>query len=104
MLPRPALDVLHIAGELADIERLDIKRHGSALWEAIGSRAELWAGIPSGPFHDRAAFRKWLDERTRRPTQALLAIIDKRGAEPQPAGLFFQIGRAPCRESGCKNV
>lgn len=89
MLPRPALDVLHLAGEQADLERLDLKRHTSELWDAIGKRAELWAGIPSGPFHDRAGFRKWLDERIRRPTQALLAIMDKRGERPVAAGLFF---------------
>lgn len=89
MLPRPALDVLHLAGELVDLERLDVKRHTGELWDSIGSRAELWAGIPSGPFHDRTIFRKWLDERTRRPTQALLAIMDKRGERPVAAGLFF---------------
>jgi len=90
-LPCPPIDAGALPGRTVDLERLDVVRHGSALWNAIGHDDELWTWIPSGPFADETEFRSWLIDRAERPTQALYAVIDKTGAEPTPAGLYMAL-------------
>ena len=60
-LPRPSLDAETLPGRTVDLERAEVIRHGLDLWRSIGSRDELWGGIPSGPFEDEHAFLDWLD-------------------------------------------
>ena len=59
-LPRPHPDAPILPGRLVDLERLDIARHASGLWLAVGRDAKLWAMIPPGPFADEAAFTAYL--------------------------------------------
>ena len=45
------------------------------------------AGIPSGPFADKATFRTWLKDRASRDGQVLYAIRDKKSGKS--VGLYF---------------
>jgi RimJ/RimL family protein N-acetyltransferase len=81
-------------GRLVDLERLDITRHASGLWEAVGRHAGLWAMIPPGPFADEAAFLEWLTPRAERTDVALYAIVEKTGGRTV-AGLFLLLGVNP---------
>lgn len=90
-LPCPPIDAGILTGRTVDLERLDVVRHGTALWRAIGHDAALWTWIPSGPFADETEFRSWLIDRGDRATQALYAVIDKAAAEPAPAGLYMAL-------------
>ncbi|MFZ5669617.1 MAG: GNAT family N-acetyltransferase [Pseudomonadota bacterium] len=93
-LPRPAIDDLRVPGRTVDLERADVMIHGDDLWRAIGSRDDLWTGIPSGPFADRDAFIDWLADRCRRDDQRAYAILDKTG-EPRAEGLLFLLQVKP---------
>jgi RimJ/RimL family protein N-acetyltransferase len=64
-----------------------VDRHRRELWEAIGSRTELWSEIPPGPFATEDAFREWLHSRSTQPGQVLYAIVEK--TSRQAVGLFF---------------
>ncbi len=94
-LPRPALDADILPGRTVDLERADVIRHGLDLWRAIGSRDELWGGIPSGPFGDEHAFLDWLASRIERDDQLAFAIIDKTDGGREAAGLFFLLQLKP---------
>ena len=96
-LPRPPLLDDLIAGRTIDLERADSGRHGRDLWRAIGSRDELWPGIPSGPFGDEAAFLDWLADRIDRVDQRAFAIIDKTDGGREAAGLFVLLQVKPDR-------
>jgi RimJ/RimL family protein N-acetyltransferase len=90
LLPCPPLDAGIIVGRTVDLERLDVARHGSGLWAAIGSEDDLWTWIPSGPFPDEAAFGAWLTDRNQKPTQSLYTVIDKTDPRgPTPAALYM---------------
>lgn len=89
VLPRPPLEDELVTGRTVDLERGDVLRHGLDLWAAIGSRDELWGGIPSGPFPTQPAFLDWLADRCGRADQRAYAVIDKTGADRRAVGLFF---------------
>ncbi len=93
-LPYAVPDAPVRQGRLVDLERLDIARHASGLWQAVGRHAGLWAMIPPGPFADEAAFLEWLTPRAERADVALYAIVDKTG-ERTVAGLFLLLGINP---------
>jgi len=94
-LPRPPLDDETIAGRTVDLERANLLRHGEDLWRAIGSRDELWGGIPSGPFESETVFYDWLGDRLGREDQRAFAIIDKTDGGREAAGLFFLLQVKP---------
>lgn len=51
-------------GRYIRLEKLDPKRHGEDLWEALQgteSDQKLWDYLPYGPFHDLEPFYIWLD-------------------------------------------
>lgn len=96
LLPCPPIDAGVLVGRTVDLERLDVARHGPALWTAIGSRDDLWTWIPSGPFPDEAAFKAWLTDRGARAGQTLYAVIDKTDpAGPTPAALYMALSTNP---------
>lgn len=96
LLPCPPIDAGLLAGRTVDLERLDIVRHAPALWEAIGSRDDLWTWIPSGPFPTLEDFTAWLADRSQRPTQSLYAVIDKSDPRgPTPAALYMALSINP---------
>lgn len=88
-LPRPSLDAPLLPGRTVDLERVDVARHASGLWRAIGTDASLWEHIPPGPFDEEAAFTAWLESRAGTAGQTLYAIIDKRAGGRVEAGLFL---------------
>ncbi|MDP1630633.1 MAG: GNAT family protein [Caulobacter sp.] len=94
-LPRPPLIEALLPGRTVDLERADFSRHGLDLWRAIGSTADLWYGIPSGPFDTEAAFLSWLADRLGRDEQRAWAIIDKIGPGRRAVGLFFLLQIRP---------
>ena len=94
-LPRPALTDEIIVGRTVDLERAAVISHGGDLWRSIGSRDELWGGIPSGPFPTEDEFLDWLASRVDRDDQRSYAIIDKTGDQRQAVGLFFLLQVKP---------
>lgn len=94
-LPRPPLDDETITGRTVDLERATLLRHGEDLWRAIGSRDELWGGIPSGPFESETVFYDWLGSRLGREDQRAFAIIDKSDGGREATGLFFLLQVKP---------
>ena len=51
-------------GRYIRLEKLDPKRHGKDLWEALQGAAsdqQLWDYLPYGPFYDLEPFYIWLD-------------------------------------------
>lgn len=96
LLPCPPIDAGLLAGRTIDLERLDVARHAEGLWQAIGARDDLWTWIPSGPFPARAEFTAWLEDRGRRTTQSLYAVIDRTDPRgPTPAGLYMALSINP---------
>lgn len=94
-LPRPPLDDETIRGRTVDLELANLLVHGMDLWRSIGSRDELWGGIPSGPFSSEADFFDWLGARLGRDDQRAYAIIDKTDGGWEAAGLFFLLQVKP---------
>lgn len=94
-LPRPALTDETIGGRTVDLERAAVISHGQDLWRSIGSRDELWGGIPSGPFPTEAGFLDWLASRIERDDQRAYAIIDKTDGDRKAVGLFFLLQVKP---------
>jgi RimJ/RimL family protein N-acetyltransferase len=92
-LPRPTPDAATLEGRFADLERVDAARHLADLWESIGSRDDLWSGIPSGPFANETAFAEWLIDRSGRTGQVLYAIREKQSGRVQ--GLYFLLRIEP---------
>ena len=92
-LPRPAPDAQKLEGRFADLERFDLARHGGELRDAIGSRDDLWAHIPSGPFADETAWMDYLRDRSARPGQVFFSIRDK--ASGNIAGLYMLLKLVP---------
>ncbi len=66
-----------LEGRYTRIEKLDPKRHGEALWEAMKGHDELWAYLAFGPFRDHDAFFGWLDERAVILDPYAYAVVDK---------------------------
>ncbi|HRD47754.1 MAG TPA: GNAT family protein, partial [Caulobacter sp.] len=96
LLPCPPIDAGVLVGRTVDLERMDVARHGPALWDAIGSADDLWTWIPSGPFPTQADFAAWLEDRSARPTQTLYAVIDKTDPRgPTPAALYMALSVNP---------
>jgi len=87
LLPRPPVDAARLDGRHVSLERLDVERHRRDLWDAIGSRTELWSEIPPGPFAAEDELGAWLESRSAQPGQVLYAIVDK--TSRQAVGLFF---------------
>jgi RimJ/RimL family protein N-acetyltransferase len=83
-----------LAGRSVDLERVEPRRHGPGLWQAIGQEAALWAGTPVGPF-DEASFDAWLADRSSRPDQALFAIRDKSAARSEIVGVLIVLSLLP---------
>ena len=94
-LPRPALTDEAIPGRTIDLEQANLLSHGMDLWRAIGSRDELWGGIPSGPFKTEPEFLDWLGGRVERDDQRAYAIIDKTDGGREAVGLFFLLQVKP---------
>ncbi|MEA1673941.1 GNAT family protein [Nitrospirillum sp. BR 11163] len=78
-----------------DLERLDLDRHASGLWRAIGQHAALWDHIPGGPFAEPDIFTQWLRDRIPRPGQTIYVVMDKTGAKPTPAGVLILLNANP---------
>jgi RimJ/RimL family protein N-acetyltransferase len=86
-LPCPHVDAALLDGTHVRLEALDVERHRRDLWEAIGSRIELWSEIPPGPFAAEGEFGAWLESRSTQVGQVLYAIVEKTSG--QAVGLFF---------------
>lgn len=96
-LPRPLPDAPVLPGRTVDLERLNPARHGRDLWQAIGTHASLWQGVPPGPFADEDAFLTWLGDRSARADQVLYALIDKRTNTAEGVYLLINIENAMAR-------
>jgi len=88
-LPRSPIDAPLLTGRTVDLERLDIERHRSGLWQAVGHDHSPWSRIPPGPFDDEDAFTEWLHYRIEQKDSAFYVIVDKRGPRPEIAGFYI---------------
>jgi len=76
---RPA--AVTLAGEHADLVKLDAARHGKALWRAFRDADSLWTHMAYGPFPDADAFETWLAGRATLSDPFAYAVIDKTTGE-----------------------
>ncbi len=73
---RPPATNAPIHGRYVELVPLDPQGHSDALWEAFGTRAELWDYIPTGPFADKAALEAGLEWIAAQPGWEPFAIVD----------------------------
>ena len=66
-------------GRRGHIEKLDARRHGPALWEAVQGHDRLWTYISYGPFADAAEFFTWLASRETLDDPYSYVIVDRSG-------------------------
>jgi RimJ/RimL family protein N-acetyltransferase len=81
-----------IAGERVVLERLDVARHGDALYAAAhgeGADPRLWDYLPYGPFpDDREGFERHLEAQAPSTDPCFYAVVDRTGIGPaRPAGI-----------------
>lgn len=70
-------EALSLAGRFGSVERLDVDRHGEALWAAISGHDRIWTYMSYGPFPDRNAFLDWLAERQKLDDPFYYAVLDR---------------------------
>ena len=68
-----------LQGRFGQVERLDTKRHGISLWQAIAGQDEIWAYLKAGPFAGEKSFLAYLEEREALSDPYAYAIVDKDG-------------------------
>lgn len=59
--PPPPPGPARLEGRHVTLERLDPARHADELFDANSADDAIWGYLPYGPFHDRAAYRTFLD-------------------------------------------
>ena len=79
--PAPAklpADVM-LRGRYGAVERLDPRRHGASLWEAVRGYDSIWTYMAYGPFADDAAFYHWLTTRRDLTDPFYYAVVEPSG-------------------------
>jgi RimJ/RimL family protein N-acetyltransferase len=69
-------DAASLPGRFGSVERLDARRHGGQLWDALAGHDAVWTYMAYGPFADRGAFLAWLDERQALADPFYYAMVD----------------------------
>ena len=76
LLPGPVT----LTGRFGSVARLDARRHGPDLWDAVHGHDDIWHYLPVGPFADQSGFASWLAERERSTSPYYLyTILDAHG-------------------------
>ncbi len=88
-------------GRFVRLEKLNVERHGEALWQSVAGHVSLWDYMPYGPWDVKQTFLAWLVEREALADPYYFAVIDKRtglaaGAitlmEIRPAAGVIEVG------------
>ncbi len=76
--PRPPPPRAPFTGRYCRLEPLDATAHASDLHDAYqpDPGGQLWTYLPYGPFPDLAAYRAWVEERSREADPLFFAIVD----------------------------
>ncbi|XXF07270.1 GNAT family N-acetyltransferase [Pseudomonas sp. D2-3] len=96
--PRAPID-----GRFVRLEPLDAQRHGEDLWDALqGSDSDpaMWDYLPYGPFAERSAFDRWLQDKQGSSDPLFFTVIDK--ATVRAVGLLSFLRIAPA--DGCIEI
>ncbi|YCH23517.1 GNAT family N-acetyltransferase [Pseudomonas sp. D1-3] len=96
--PRAPID-----GRFVRLEPLDAQRHGEDLWDALqgpDSDPAMWDYLPYGPFAERSAFDRWLQDKQGSSDPLFFTVIDK--ATVRAVGLLSFLRIAPA--DGCIEI
>lgn len=74
--PRPPATNAPMSGRYVELVPLDPRGHADALWQAFGTREDLWTYIPTGPFADGAELEAGLEWIAAQPGWEPFAIFD----------------------------
>jgi RimJ/RimL family protein N-acetyltransferase len=83
---RPGPVVLE--GRYGRVEKLDPKRHGTALWDGVKSAPDMWDYMPYGPFQDAGQFADWISGRAVLDDPYVYAVIGPDGRAQGLAALM----------------
>ncbi len=82
-----------LTGRLCTVERVDVRRHARALYDAHGLDREgrLWTYLPHGPFADFADYRAWLAHAQRSTDPWFYAIVDRATGQATGTAAYLRI-------------
>ena len=70
---------LTLKGRFGSVERLNAKRHGPALVDAMRGHEDIWAYIPAGPFSDDASLAAYVGDCERNTERVFYAVVQPDG-------------------------
>jgi RimJ/RimL family protein N-acetyltransferase len=76
--PRPG--PMKLAGRYGSVLRLDARRDGSSLWQALRGDDGVWTYMSYGPFAAEVQFADWLAEREALSDPYSYAVLDRGGS------------------------
>jgi RimJ/RimL family protein N-acetyltransferase len=83
-----------LAGAWARLEPVAVAAHAQSLYRLSHARPEdaaLWTYLAYGPFPDRDAFARWLEERARSSDPLFFAIVDRASGEAAGMASYLNI-------------
>ncbi|MBI4275821.1 MAG: GNAT family N-acetyltransferase [Rhizobiales bacterium] len=93
--PRPG--PIALQGRYGRVERLDTKRHGRELWDAVKGQDHLWTYMSAyGPFANEAEFADWLASRVSLDDPYYYTIAEPSG---RAVGVFTLMEIKPAHRS-----
>jgi RimJ/RimL family protein N-acetyltransferase len=84
-----------MTGRFCRVEPLDPQKHASDLYEKIAAPADdgRWTYLPYGPFPDRQAYDRWLDESARAGDPLFHAIVAQGDGRAVGLASYMRIDR-----------
>jgi len=71
---------VRLQGRFGSLEKLNAKRHGGALWNAVDGHDHIWIYMSAyGPFANEQVFAEWLEQREKLDDPYSYAIVDGTG-------------------------
>ncbi len=89
-----------LAGACVRLEPVEVATHADSLYRLSHARPEdaaLWTYLAYGPFPDRGAFARWLEERSRSSDPLFFAVVDR--ASGAAAGMASYLNIVPANGS-----
>jgi RimJ/RimL family protein N-acetyltransferase len=68
-----------LTGQYGAVERLDPRRHGASLWQAVRGHDSIWTYMAYGPFADEATISDWLVSRRDLADPFYYAVVESSG-------------------------